>query len=373
MSKMDILMLNYEFPPLGGGASPITYHLSRELVKLGVNVDVVTMGYKGLKRFEEIDGINVYRVPCIRSKKEICHTREMLSYDISALFLLLKLMKERKYDLNHTHFIIPCGGVSYLLKKSKDLPYIITSHGSDVPGYNPDRFSFTHRFASPFWEKIVQNSERVITPSNYLKNLILDKMQTNKIKVIPHGFNYTEFEPKEKEKRILVVSRLFERKGVQYFLNAIKDLESDYEVVIVGEGPYKEKLLQKALDVKIDVKFVGWLDNTSEDYKNLYETSSIFVFPSSQESFGVVLQEAMSAKMAIITSNSSGCVETVGDAALLVRPKNSQDLKKALVSLIENDDLRKQLAKKGRERVEKEFSWKRIARQYLDLYEAVAS
>ena len=59
---MKILMLNYEFPPLGGGASPVSYNLAKELVKQGHSIDVVTMGFKGLKRFEVVDGINVYRV-----------------------------------------------------------------------------------------------------------------------------------------------------------------------------------------------------------------------------------------------------------------------------------------------------------------------
>ncbi|MCA9485852.1 MAG: glycogen/starch synthase, partial [Nanoarchaeota archaeon] len=77
---LRILMLNYEFPPLGGGASPVSYEISKGLVKLGHRVDVVTMGYRDLEQVEKKEGINVYRVKCMRSKKEICHPWEQLSY-----------------------------------------------------------------------------------------------------------------------------------------------------------------------------------------------------------------------------------------------------------------------------------------------------
>ena len=143
---MKILMLNYEFPPLGGGASPVSYEIAKGYVNLGHKIDVVTMGFKGLPNFENMDGINVYRVKCLRSKKELCHPIEMLSYIISARLFLKKHLRENKYDINHTHFIIPTGLISLWLKKNFGIPYIITSHGSDVPGFNNDRFLFLHRF-----------------------------------------------------------------------------------------------------------------------------------------------------------------------------------------------------------------------------------
>ena len=368
---MKILMLNYEFPPIGGGASPVTYYLCRELVKLGVEIDVITMNYTGLKKFEKIDGINLYRVPCLRSKKEICHTHEMFSYDISAFFFVLKLMKKNRYDINHTHFIIPCGLVSYLLKKFNGIPYVITSHGSDVPGYNPDRFSLQHKLLKSIWGRIVKNANQIITPSNDLKNLILRNIDTDNITVIPHGFYFEDFKPRKKQRKILLVSRLFKRKGFQYFLEAIKDLDMDYEINIIGDGPYKEELMKKAKEVKPKVNFVGWLDNRSQEYKKFFEESSIFVFPSSQESFGVVLQEAMAAECAIITSNITGCTEVVGNTGILVNPKNPGEIREALLMLIENDNLRERLGKKARKRVEEKFSWKEIASRYLNIYKDI--
>ena len=142
---MKILMLNYEYPPLGGGGAPITRDLVVRLAKAGYSVDVVTMLFKGLKRYENDKGVNIYRVPSIRQSQAVCRIHEMLSYVISAFFFSLYLIRRNNYDLIHAHFIFPTGITAYLLKKIANIPLIITAHGSDVPGYNPDRFKIMHK------------------------------------------------------------------------------------------------------------------------------------------------------------------------------------------------------------------------------------
>lgn len=364
-------MLNYEYPPLGGGASPVTKSLSEELVKLGHTVDVVTMGFKGLKQTEEINGVTVYRVPSIRKEHNVCQTHEMLSYCYSAYRFLPKLLKERKYDINHTHFIIPTGIVSYFNKNK--LPYIITSHGSDVPNYNPDRFGIQHKLLKPLWKKSFENAKCITSPTEYLKNLILqnfdNKDYSDKIKVIPNGIHPENFNPKKKEKKVLIVTRLFERKGVQYVIDAMKDIK-DHELVICGDGPYREKLEQQISKLNCNnIHLLGYV--SYERLKHEYETSSISVLPSSAENFPIVLLEAMAAGCAIITSNSTGCPEVVGNAAFLVEPKNSDDIRNALLKLISDDELRNKLGFKAKQRVEENFTWRKIAKDYVRVYEEV--
>ena len=364
-------MLNYEYPPLGGGASPVTKSLSEELVKLGHNVDVVSMGFKGLKEKEQINGVTVYRVPSIRKELSVCQTHEMFTYCYSAYRFLPKLLKEKKYDINHSHFIIPTAIVSYL--RRSEIPYIITSHGSDVPNYNPDRFGMQHKLLKPLWNRIVENAEYITSPTEYLKNLILENLNKEnnniEIKVIPNGITLEDFNPKKKEKKILVVTRLFERKGVQYVIDAMKDIK-DYELVICGNGPYKEKLEQQIRNLNVkNIHLLGYV--SSERLKNEYETSSIFVLTSSAENFPVVLLEAMASGCAIITSNATGCPEVVGDTALLVKPQSSEDIRKNLFKLINDPELLNELMVKARKRVEENFTWKKIAQKYIKTYEQV--
>lgn len=364
---MKILMLNYEYPPLGGGGAPVTKDLAIRLVGQGHSVDVVTMSFKGLQRYQNDEGVNVYRVPSIRQSQAVCRTHEMLTYVISAFFFSLRLIRKNSYDLIHTHFIFPTGIVAYFLKRVAKIPLIITAHGSDVPGYNPDRFKIIHRFLKPIWKRIVKEADAVTCPSQFLKKLIRDNCELD-IEVIPNGFAAELFKEKQKEKKILILTRIFKRKGIQYFLEAVKDMDIDWEINIAGDGPYLDALKEQARAIKRPINFLGFVKG--ETLRNLYETSSIYVFPSEREDFPVVLLEAMNAGCAIITTNATGIPEVVGDAALLVNPRDPDGIKKSLEIFMNNDILRKQYAEKARERAKK-FNWQDILSQYNKLYKQV--
>jgi glycosyltransferase involved in cell wall biosynthesis len=367
---MKILMLNYEYPPLGGGAAPVTKSLSEELVRQGHEVDVVTMGYKELPKQEYLNGVQIYRVPSIRKKLEMCTFHEMLSYCISAGRLLPKLLKENNYDINHTHFIIPTGAVSSHYHKK--IPYIVTTHGSDVPGHNPDRFQFQHILFKPFSTIVLNRARYVTSPSNYLKGEIIRNYGERKIAVIPNGIFVDTYIPQRKERKILTVSRLFEMKGIQFVIEAMKDIEG-FEYVICGDGPYRPQLedLVERMHLEHKVKFRGHLK--PEQLKQEYGSAAIFVLPSTSESFGLVLIEAMSAECAVITSNKTGCAEVVDDAALLVPPKDSEAIKNQLLTLINDPKRCRELGTQGRRRVEQQFSWSSVTKKYSDLYENILS
>jgi len=361
---LHILVLNYEFPPLGGGGASVCYNLSRELVRLGHRVDIITMGFRGLEKFEVIEGIRVYRVPCLRRRAEICHTYEMISYCIMALPLAIRMAKRNGYAVNHTHFILPTGLISYLLRKIVGLPYIITSHGSDVPGYNPDRFKIQHRILKPLWRLIVKNSEAIVSPSKSLEALILKSYRGRPVEVIPNAVDISAFRPKPKRRNILMVSRLLRRKGFQFVIEALAGIKTDFTTIIVGDGPYAKALKKLAHERGVDVRFMGWLDNKSAKLRELYETSSIFVLPSEIENFSIALIEAMASGMAIIASNAGGCPEIVGDSALLVNPRDVDGIRRRLIRLMENESLVKELGRSARKRVEENFTWPVVAREY---------
>jgi glycosyltransferase involved in cell wall biosynthesis len=207
---MKILILNYEFPPLGGGSSPVSLEIAKGYVKRGHSVDVVTMRFKGLPENEVIDGISVYRVKCIRMRKDICRSYEMLSYVVSALLFLNSKMKKSKYDICHCHFIIPTGIIALWLRKKFSLRYVLTTHGSDLPGYNPDRFVFYHKFTKPFLKIICDNAKQICSPSFFLKNLIKRKVGNYDVKHIPNGIDLSNFKldiNKPKEPIILALKQ----------------------------------------------------------------------------------------------------------------------------------------------------------------------
>jgi glycosyltransferase involved in cell wall biosynthesis len=337
-----ILVLNYEFPPLGGGASPVSYELAKKLSETGeYDIDVVTMGYKDLKHYEEVNkNFRIHRVKCLRTKKEICHPWEQATYLVSAWFKCKELLKKNKYDICHTHFIIPTGVLALKLKKKYGLEYVITSHGSDVLGYNP-RFKKLYPLLINTWKKILDNSKMIVTPSNFLKNEILKvypDYNPDKIAVIPNGIEDGKFVPMQKEKYILIVSRLTINKGVQDFIEAIKDIDlGEWNVKIVGEGPYKKDLesLVDKYNLGNKVEFLGWVDNKSQKMKELYGKASIFVLASWFENFNTTLLEAMQAGCRVLATNVGGNPEIVANRGDLFPKKDIEIMKKKIVEALE--------------------------------------
>jgi glycosyltransferase involved in cell wall biosynthesis len=368
---MRILLLSYEFPPLGGGGGVVVKQLCEQLHKdYGHTFDLVTMHYKGLPKEEQVGPIHVYRVPCSRAKKELCTVPEMLSYLIPAFMKAEALAMTNTYDLAHVHFILPTGNLGVALKLINRLPYIISTHGSDMPGFNPDRFALVHKLLRPFWNFFISNANMVLTPSESLRSLLLQswKGAKNKIKAIHWGIDIPPT-PKKKVNRILFAGRLFDRKGAQYLIEAVKLLKlKDWDVGIVGDGPMRQALEKAAKGYK-NIQFYGWLPR--KQLQKLYAESRIFVFPSTSESFGMVLAEAMAAEMAVITSNTSACPEVVGDAGMLVHPKDAHAIATALKSLIDDPQRIVALGKKARKRVLAHFTWEQCAKQYDQLYRSI--
>lgn len=367
---MRILTLSYEYPPLGGGGAKVVDGLARHLC--GHEVDIVTMGFQDLPDIEIVEGVNVYRLPSRRKRADICHAHEMLPHLVSAFPRVKRLIAEKKYDINHTHFIFPDGVLAWMLHRFTGLPYVITAHGSDVPGYNPDRFKFQHTLLSPLWARVVKNAERVICPSAHLQGLLEKRSRTVRSEIIPNGMYADKFNPHcEKRMRILVVTRMFKRKGVQYLLESLKDRTLDCEINIVGDGPYLDTLKRMAADTPTDIHFLGWLDNDSDELRALYETSSIFVFTSQQENFPVNLLEAMTAGMAIVISEDHGSREVVGDTALQVKANQPDQFFATLQHLLRNPAQCEALGRRARQRFESHFTWPIIAGKYQSLFEKV--
>jgi glycosyltransferase involved in cell wall biosynthesis len=364
-----ILMLSYEFPPLGGGGAKVVSSLTSEMQKLKQPIDLVTMRSAGTQRTESRQGLAITRVPCIRTNPSVCYWYEMIPYIVLGSPYLLWKSRREQYRINHTHFIFPDGVMAWLLFRLTGLPYVITAHGSDVPGYNPDRFARLHRLLKPLWRTITSNAAAIICPSEHLEKLLLATNPAATTIVLPNGIDVNRFRPaRERRESILVVTRMFERKGVQFLLEALAGWEGHPEVNIVGDGPYLDVLKSLAKSRNVQVKFLGLVDNKSARFKELIESSRYFVFTSSAENFPVVLLEAMAAGLAIVTTNDTGCAEAVGDAALLVPPGDAAAIRGALEKLIDDKNLADSLMVKARARVEKLYDAREIAERHLQIY-----
>ena len=369
-----MLVVSFEYPPLGGGGAKVVDGLIRRLLEKGYEIDLVTMGFRGLAREESGNGLRIFRIPGIRRNQSMCRAYEMLPYIILGIIKAWRLARKNDYQINHTHFIFPDALISAFVKIATGLPFVTTAHGSDVPGYNPNRFQLMHKTLLPIWRWLTTRIDRVICPSSFIQGLIHKSNPAADAVVIPNGIELDKFSPYiEKKNQVLCVTRMFERKGVQYLIEAfLLQAREDWTLKLVGDGPYLESIEEMA-DGEENIEVVGFLENSSDELKSLYEESAIFSLPSASENFPIVLLEAMTAGAAVITTKGTGCADVVGDTGILVTPRNTPEISEALGQLIDDVELRQEIAKQGRERVEKFFSWPAVVQLHVDVFNEVST
>jgi glycosyltransferase involved in cell wall biosynthesis len=369
-----ILTLCYEFPPVGGGGARVAHGLARQLVRDGHEVHLFTLGYGGLPAEECVDGIQLTRVRGWRAHREIARPHELASYLWAVRAPLRRLLRTQRFDIVHMHFLFPDGLLTLLLPELRALPIAVTVHGSDVPGFNPNRFGLLHRLMLPLWRRVTRRMDRIICPSKFIAGLLLERAPWAAPIIVPNGIDLDALRvDRPREMRILCVSRLLERKGVQDLIAALSLTKCSLQAQVVGIGPYESQLEKSAAQLGQRIRLLGWLDNGSSELRDLYETSEIFVFPSSVENFPVVLLEAMAAGLAIVAADIPSCREVLGDAAVFVPVGDCAALAGAIDRLAADKVWRQQLQLAARRRLEQNFGWPAIAHRYRQIFEATRS
>jgi phosphatidylinositol alpha-mannosyltransferase len=202
--------------------------------------------------------------------------------------------------------------------------------------------------------------------------------------IIPNGIDLGHFSSNvlpidefcDGKLNILFVGRLEKRKGLDYLLEAYRQVKREFpesRLIIVGPGTrsrrkYEEKVSKRNI---ADVVFVG---NVSyEELPRYYKTADIYCSPAiGQESFGIVLLEAMAVGKPVVASSIEGYASVITDGVegLLVPPKNERELARALVKLMSDNSLRREMGSRGTETA-RQYDWKKIARRVYGYYEKI--
>ena len=332
---MNILVLNYEYPPIGGGGAPVSKDLAEAYSKNGDNVTVLTMRYGDLPQQSVENGVTVYRLNCRRSQQFACSPLEQYSY-LRAVKKFMKAHPElQRYDVCHTHFVIPTGQAALDNKQRYGIPYIITAHGSDVEGHNSNKkYVVLHALLRIRWRKIADGSCFIISPSEHILQLLNHNYPLGKYIYIPNGIDYELYHSlniqKDKDHRIIIMGRIQKFKNVQFIIEALSRIKrekglGDWGIDIVGDGPYRTELekLVKLRGLDESTHFYGWIDNKSEKLNNLLKKASIFVSASNFEN----------CPMSVVEATIAGCYPLVSDI-----PAHRQMLADKFRFTIENDD-----------------------------------
>ncbi|MCP4601484.1 MAG: glycosyltransferase family 4 protein [Proteobacteria bacterium] len=366
---MRLLILNYEYPPLGGGAGNATYYILKEFAHFkDLEVDLVTSSVSGFRMEQISERIRVHFLDI--GKKGNLHyqtQQELLMYAWKSHSYALKLKRNKKPDLIHAFFGIPSGYVAMQL----GLPYIVSLRGSDVPFYN-ERFKLLDEMIfKRLSQKVWKRAEAVVANSEGLKELAFQTSPKQEIDIVFNGVDTDEFTSITTDRRsekILLIStgRLIQRKGYEYLLEALKG-RSDFELVLIGDGNSRETLIKMADDLDINVNFLGRLERS--ELINQLHLADVFVLPSLNEGMSNSVLEALSCGLPVVATNVGGCTELVFDGVngFVVEKADSIALADALDKYTNDRSL---IAKQGFEsrRIAENMSWRSVADHYLQIY-----
>lgn len=348
---MKIAMVG-QFPPHIGGVGVHINLLAHELVKRGHTVYVITYPHKDIK---DIDGIHVIgtkgiNIPGLRG----------LGFYFNAKKELIKLCKKENIDIIHGHYLVPAGLVAAEVGERLNIKTYVTAHGSDIfELYN--KKPYTHHII----KKVLKKADIVLAVSHSLYDNMLKIDVTGlkeKLRLYQNSVDINRFKPdnnydfrlelREKynlnnDYPILVfVGNLIPRKNVNSLIEAKKIAKTNYNLVIVGDGPEKENLKKLSKDID-NVYFTG----ARRDVENILPSCDILVLPSHTESFGLVLIEALASNCGVIGSNVGGIKEIItDDVGLLINPEDINSIKDGIDKAFSDDNLLNKFKSNARSR-----------------------
>ena len=374
---MRILLLNSEYPPLGGGAGNASANLAHCLAQMGHAVTVVTSRWADLPNREQDGNLTVLRIPALRRKQDRSGALEQILFILSASFFSLRLVRQLKPDATLAFFGVPSGAVALFLKLVARIPYVVSLRGGDVPGFRPYDFGTYHKLIAPLLRVIWKNASAVIANSNGLRDLALKFDSRFEIPIIPNGVDLDLYKTGTHENtspRIFSVGRIVHQKGLDLALRALSGLKDlDWEWRIAGDGPQLDflKLLAQELGIADRVTFLGW--QSRAQLIGQYQHANLFLFPSRHEGMPNAVLEAMASGLPVIASRIAGSEELVvdGETGMLVPSEDVDALRSALKQLLPNASLRQGMGAASRRRVEMQYSWQSAAGQYALLLERV--
>jgi glycosyltransferase involved in cell wall biosynthesis len=336
---------------------------------------VVTAAFAGLPRRQAVDGFVLRRIPALRRHADHCSPLEMLAFMGSASLALPLMTGSWRPDACLAFFGIPCGPPAWLLRVLRGVPYIVSLRGGDVPGFQPYDLAGYHRLTAPLIRFLWRGAAHVVANSQGLASLARRSAGDTPIRVIPNGVDTDRFAPSAVSApsdtvRLCFVGRLVRQKGLDVLLDALARLvDRSWRLTLVGDGPERPKLVGQAVALGLAgrFRFVGWTDRDA--LPGLLAAHDLFVFPSRDEGMPNAVLEAMAAGLPVVATAIAGNEELVvdGQTGLLVPPGDPAALAQALVRLLDAPGLRGTYGRAGRDRVEREYSWKRVAEAYLRL------
>ncbi|MCK5547779.1 MAG: glycosyltransferase family 4 protein [Thermoplasmata archaeon] len=372
---MRIIQVAPYFHPHIGGVESHVMSLSEELVRRGHDVYVLTARLPGTKTSETLNGIKV-----LRSKPLVIWFKTPVIPGIK------KSIKRLNGDVVHSHSPPPLPSY-YAAEASRGsgTPFLITYH-CDLEISSPIGGFVTEFYRRTYGASTIRKSDRVIVTTVTYGATSRTVWNANPV-VIPNMVDIERFKPipgnkelkaelglPEDRPTVLFVGRLTRHKGVEYILEASRDIDAKF--IVIGGGEYEAELkdIAKSLKVGGKVSFAGKVPDSR--ISKYLSASDVLVLPSTSrlEAFGIAALEAMASGTPVIISNIPGVREVItdGEEGLLVEPMNPEDLAAKISLILGDENKRKTMGQKARKKVEQHFSVEKVTDKIEKVYEELS-
>lgn len=310
-----------------------------------------------------------------------------LFYQISGKFMVLgakyplkQLIKKNKFDLVHSHEILPDGYLGLMIKQSYKLPLVITNHGATL-----QTIIHKNNQCKLLSKKILANTDKIIVVSKKLKSILNTEFSiTKNIYIIPNGINPKYIinkkgggeNRKKKDIKILSVSRLTKEKGIELNILAIEKLIDDYPNIkyyILGDGPEKSYLYRMINRNKLQNNIILLGAKPIEKVMEYMSKIDVFSLPSWVESFGIVYIEAMAHEKPVIACRGEGTEDYIINRynGFLIKKQDLNELVETLRYCIKNPKKMKIIGKNAKKTIINNYTWSNSVKLTIDVYKKV--
>ena len=372
MSTTDkkALIFAAHFHPHVGGVERYTMELWSRMLKKGWKVCIVTTNTNQSQSFEDIQGLKVFRLPCIQLIKS------RVPVFLPSCFLLQTLVFLHKWQpkviVTNTRFF-PTSVLGIILSRIWGVPSLHIDHGSSHISVKSKWLScLTVLFDKTIGKWVLQSASKVVGCSQAVSKF-LETFGLKNVEVLYNGVS-CEQERKTLEKRkslgikssdivVTYVGRLIKDKGILILIEAFKRLKniSNIHLVIAGDGDQMLEAKAKASN-ETNIHFLGYI--TSEEVSAVLKESNIFVHPSNYpEGLPTSILEAAICELAVIATPAGGTCEIIPSSELgsIIPPNDVEALQKAMERLIKDTNGRIKMGKNIKAWVNENFDWERIA------------
>jgi len=402
---MKIGLLSYRSNPFSGGQGIYVKHLSLALTKLGHQVDVIS----GPPYPDLHEDINLIEIPSL-NLFELEDNLRLRSFRPSFLFNLADFREwlgvlsgsfpepyafgkrvniyldktSTDYDLIHDN-----QSLCYeLINIQKEIPLVTTIHhpitkdrrlALEAAATWKERLSINrwHSFLR-MQKKVAPQLNRIVCPSNQSKADVIEELKVNEenVNVVLNGIDLDSFNRDERvEKKpyriITTASADVPLKGLKFLIEAMTEIIEEIpeaHLMVLGRAKEKGDIAKQISRLNLEEKISFHSGLSQSEVVSLYSSSHICVIPSLYEGFGFGAGEAMACGLPLISTQSGGLKEVIGQEAVIIEAASSEAIVKAVKDLFSNKEKQLALSRAGRKRMEKEFNWMKAAEAYEKIY-----